>query len=110
MLAIAFVAAGSMKVLTPRAELLKNPAMGWASDFSESQIKMIGAAEVVGAVGLVLPSATGIVPVLTPVAAAALAFLMGGAAATHLRRGEPLVVPLLLGVLALVVCYARLRK
>lgn len=45
--------------------------MGWATDFSETQIRLIGAAEVAGGVGLIVPAATGIMPLFTPVAARA---------------------------------------
>jgi hypothetical protein len=70
---------------------------------------MIGAAEVAGAFGLVVPAATGIVPVLTPIAAGALAVLMAGATVTHVRLGEPFTFPLVLMILSLVVAWLRLR-
>lgn len=78
-LAFAFIAVGAMKLTTPKEQLVAN-GMGWAEDFSDTQIKLIAAAEVAGAIGLVAPAATGIMPILTPVAAAGLALLMGGAA------------------------------
>ena len=77
LLAFAFVAAGAMKLTTAKPELVTN-GMAWAEDFSDTQIKLIGAAEVAGAIGLIVPAATGIMPILTPVAAAGLALLMGG--------------------------------
>lgn len=105
LLAVAFAGAGVMKVTTPKAEL--EASMGWATEFSALQVQAIGAAEVAGAVGLIVPAATGIVPVLTPVAGVALAVLMGGAAMTHLQRGEPPFAPLVLGLLSLVVAWLR---
>src|SRR5258705_5722639 len=48
-------------------------------------IKALGVAELLGVAGLVLPWATGIAPVLTPLAAIGLAVVLVGAAATHLR-------------------------
>ncbi len=101
LVALAFAAAGGSKLATPAATLRSQPRMAWTQDFGDGTIKAIGAAEVAGAVGLVLPAATGILPALTPVAGASLAVLMGGAAATHLRRGEPPVAPIVLGLLAL---------
>jgi uncharacterized membrane protein YphA (DoxX/SURF4 family) len=109
LLALAFLAAGSMKLMSSREQLLEQPAMAWASDFSPLEIKLIGAAEVSGALGLVLPAATGIAATLTPLAAGGLAALMAGAVATHLRRGEPWIVPFVLGALALVVVIGRWR-
>lgn len=105
LLALAFAGAGVAKLTTPKADLQQN--MAWAADFSEAQIQAIGAAEVAGAVGLIVPAATGVLPVLTPLAAAALAVLMGGAAWTHLQRGEPAYAPLVLGLLSAVVAWLR---
>ena len=107
LLAIAFAGAGSAKLMTPKAELEQN--MAWATDFSETQIRAIGAAEVAGAIGLIFPAALGVVPVLTPAAAAALAVLMAGAAMTHLQRGEPPFAPIVLGALAALVAFLRFR-
>ncbi|MFD0475128.1 DoxX family protein [Nonomuraea thailandensis] len=51
-------------------------------------LKVLGAIEVLGAAGLILPAVTGIAPVLVPVAAVGVVVLMVGAMVTHLRRGE----------------------
>jgi uncharacterized membrane protein YphA (DoxX/SURF4 family) len=105
LLAVAFAGAGSTKLLTPKSELAAN--MGWVDDFSEVQIKLVGAAEVVGAIGLIAPMAVGVVPILTPVAGVGLAALMAGAVATHVGRGEPPYAPLVLAVLAAAVVAGR---
>jgi uncharacterized membrane protein YphA (DoxX/SURF4 family) len=109
LLALAFLAAGGMKLATPKAKLGENPNMAWTQDFSEQTIKMIGGLEVLGALGLILPQATGIAQVLTPLAALGLVALMVGAAITHSRRKEsqPIVINAVLGVLALVVAIGR---
>jgi uncharacterized membrane protein YphA (DoxX/SURF4 family) len=109
LLAAIFLLAGTMKILRSRPQLLANKHMGWVNDFSATQIKLIGLAEVAGALGLILPWAFGIVPILTPVAAFCLALLMGGAALTHNGRSEPLVPPFVLGILALGVVIGRLQ-
>ncbi len=62
--------------------------MGWAEDFSEPAIKRIGALEMLGVFGLILPQATGRAEILTPIAACGLILLQLGALATHVRRGE----------------------
>ncbi|WP_307834118.1 DoxX family protein [Paractinoplanes lichenicola] len=61
------------------------------------------------AVGLVLPAALDIVPVLVPLAAVGLVLLMAGAAIVHLRRGEskPIIVNLLFLALAATVAIGR---
>ena len=105
-LAAAFLAAGGMKLARPRPALVSS-GMAWAEDFSAGPVKTIGALEVVGAIGLLLPALTGIAPILTPIAALGLALLMAGAVVVHLRRRETPVPPLVLGVLALVVAVLR---
>jgi hypothetical protein len=110
LLAAGFLLAGGMKALRPRAQLLTDKRMAWANDFSATQIKLIGAAEVAGAFGLVLPWALGVAPILTPVAAGCLAIIMGGAALTHKKRNEPFAPPLVLGVLALGVAIGRFQN
>lgn len=108
-LALAFAAAGAMKLAKPRADLVSS-GMGWAEDYSDAAVKGIGAIELLGAVGLVLPPAVGVATVLAPLAALGLALTMGGAVVVHLRRGEggaAAAPALVLGVLALVVAILR---
>ena len=77
---------------------------------SQSLIKAIGAIEVVGAVGLILPWLTGIGPILTPIAALGLVALQVGAMVFHGRRGEfkQWPVNLLFAGLAAFVAWGRL--
>jgi VIT1/CCC1 family predicted Fe2+/Mn2+ transporter len=106
-LALAFTGAGLLKLTRTREALVAQPKMAWAGDFSAGQIKSIGLAEVLGALGLVLPVLLGLPPVLTPIAAAGLTLLMAGAVVTHVRRGEPAVPPAVLGLLSLAVVVGR---
>ena len=86
-LASVFFVAGSMKLLLSREQLSEK--MGdWPDDFAPRFLKFIGAAEVLGAGGIIIPWLTRIAPILTPVAAAGLAAIMVGAIATHAKRGE----------------------
>ncbi len=107
-LAAAFAAAGLMKLAQPKAKLAES-GMGWTEDFSDGQVKGIGALEVLGAIGLILAAALDIAPILSAFAAAGLALLMVGAAVTHVRRGEKNMVPinLVLGGLAAFVAVMR---
>lgn len=107
LVALAFFATGAMKLFTPKAKLDANPHMGWAKDFSAGQVKLIGIAEVLGAVGLILPWATGILPALTPIAAGCSAAIMVGAAVVHARRKEPLIPPVVIGLLAVAIAVGR---
>src|SRR5512138_3080185 len=79
--AVVVALAGLVKLTVPREQLAKK--MHWAAGWPRWRIKLLGLAEVAGAAGLVAPQATGIAPLLTPLAAACLAVLMGGAVATH---------------------------
>jgi uncharacterized membrane protein YphA (DoxX/SURF4 family) len=109
-LAALFLASGAMKLSQPKQKLLASPNMGWAEDFSPGVIKMIGVMEVLAAVGLVVPAAFDIVPLLVPLAAVGLVLLMVGAAMTHARRKEsqPIMINVVLIVLAVVVAWGRL--
>jgi len=98
-LAALFLAAGLSKLARPRAALAA-AGMGYVEDFTSAQIKLIGGAEVIGSVGLVVPMLLGIVPLLSPVAACALAVLMIGAVGTHVRRKEGYAFPLVLAALS----------
>ncbi|QRY47141.1 DoxX family protein [Mycolicibacterium boenickei] len=60
----------------------------WVDDFGDGHLTAIATIKLVGAIGLVLPVAVGIAPVLTPVAACGLALFMAGAATTRFRRSE----------------------
>ncbi len=108
LLAAAFLVAGVTKLTQPREKLAAGQ-MAWADDFTDGQVKGIGALEVLAAIGLIVPAALDIVPILTAFAAAGLVLLMIGAAITHVRRGEGQVVPmnLVLGGLALFVAIER---
>jgi uncharacterized membrane protein YphA (DoxX/SURF4 family) len=86
-LALAFAMAGFMKLTQPKDKLVSR--LPWVEDFSPTTVKLIGTAELAAAIGLILPAATGIAPVLTPLAATGLAVLMVLAAMTHARRKEP---------------------
>ena len=106
--ALAFATAGTLKLTQPKDKLQQQ--MGWVEDFSPATIRLIGAMELLGALGLILPAVTGIAPVLVPLAAAGLAVVMVLASVVHLRRGEPKVLPvnIVLFLLAAFVAIGRL--
>jgi uncharacterized membrane protein YphA (DoxX/SURF4 family) len=106
-LAAAFLVAGLTKLSQPKEKLASS--MAWVEDFSPGTVKAIGGLEVLAAIGLVVPAALDVVPVLVPLAAIGLVVLMAGAAVTHGRRRElPLIAVnlVLLGV-AVVVAWGR---
>lgn len=108
-LAIALLGAGLLK-LTQSRDALVNKGQAWAGDMTPAAVRAIGAAEVLGAAGLILPAVTGVLPILVPVAAVCVAVLMAGAAVVHLRRGDgiPAAVPALaLLIVAVIVAVGR---
>ena len=108
LLAVAFLAAGGMKLAQPKVKLQAS-GMGWVEDFSPNAVKAVGAVEVLGALGLILPAALDVAPVLVPVAATGLFLMMVGAAVTHVRRSElnGIAPSVVLGLLSLIVAIFR---
>jgi len=107
-LAAAFLASGVLKLVWSR-ERLAGAGMGWATQFSARSVKGIGVLEILAAVGLVVPAALGIAPVLAPLAATGLVLLMAGAIVTHLRRREmqPVAMNLIFLALSAFVAWSR---
>ncbi|GAA1056916.1 hypothetical protein GCM10017608_10680 [Agromyces luteolus] len=97
-LAAAYLAAGLIKLIRPKPQL--KSMLPWTEDFAPATIKLIGAVELLGAVGLIVPWATGILPVLTPLAATGLVIVQVSAIVTHVRRGEAKVTPFNVTMLA----------
>jgi len=111
LLALVFLMAGSMKLMKSRAEIAASQPdrMGWIEHVSDGTARLAGGAEVLGAVGLVLPAVTGIAPVLVPLAAAGLAVTMILAAIFHSRRGESqsTMMNIVFAILALIIVWGR---
>src|SRR5258708_38049206 len=107
LLALAFLMTGVMKLTQPVEKL--GERMAWVNDFPPRTVRAIGTLEVLGALGVVLPAWTGILPWLTPLAAAGLVLTMIGASLTHARRKEfsSISANLILGLLAIFVIYGR---
>lgn len=107
-LAVIFAAAGVMKATRPK-EALATSGLAWVEDFSASAVKAIGAIELLAALGLVLPAAVNIAPVLVPLAATGLALAMLIAIVIHARRREPqaIIINVVLLALAAFVAWGR---
>lgn len=102
LLTAVYLLSGFGKLFTPREKMA---AMGhaskWVLDFRPGVLKAIGAVEIVGAVGLILPALLDIAPVLVPLAALGLTLVMAGAVTMRLRRHEPRLALLDLAYLSL---------
>jgi uncharacterized membrane protein YphA (DoxX/SURF4 family) len=106
LLALVYLAAGVMKLAQSQRKLGENENLGWTQDVSAGAIKAIGAVELLGAIGVIVPKVTGIVTVLTPLAAAGLAIVQIGALIVHLRRHETKSLPVNILLFAMAVFVA----
>jgi hypothetical protein len=102
------LAAGLMKALQPKEKLAAS-GLAWVEDFSGGTVKLIGVAEILAAIGLILPALLDIAPVFVPLAATGLVLVMIGAIVTHVRRKEYSVLPanVVLLLLAAFVAWGR---
>ena len=105
-LAALYLPAGLMKLVVPKSRLVSNPQFGWAATVSDATVKAIGAAEVLGAVGVIAPRLTGIAPGIGIAAAWGLAAVQIGAIVVHARRREFATLPINTVLLVLAVVLA----
>lgn len=87
LLAVLFLASGSAKISMSRERLLATGQSGIAP-FPMPVVRLAAACELLAVVGLILPQASGVFPVLTPLAAVGLSAVMVGAAGSHLHLRE----------------------
>lgn len=109
LVAAAFLGAGSLKLA--QGKKVEEKGMAWARHFSDAGVRGIGLAEVLGALGLILPAVTGIATWLVPAAAIGLVVTMIGAVVVHLKDKEgpqAFVAPAVLGLLAAFVAVGRI--
>ena len=86
LLALAFLLAGVMKTFMPLERLKKN--MAWVGNVPAGLVRFIGIVEILGALGLVLPKLTNILPQLTIAAAIGLILVMVSAVVFHATHKE----------------------
>lgn len=105
-----FLMAGTFKTFSPIPELAVK--MPWVTEYSEGMVRFVGISELLGGLGIILPSMLRIKPFLTTVAGFALGLVMILAAAYHISKSEFSALPMnfILGGLALYVAWARWRK
>lgn len=83
-----FLFAGMTKLVVPRERLARAPGGGWVLDYSDGFVRLLGAAEVLGAIGLALLPRLDLHPVAVALPAVGLAVIMTGAVTVEVRRGE----------------------
>jgi len=102
LLALLFLFAGVAKLVMPVEEMTKDIHLPGLF------LRFIGVVEILGALGLILPSLLRIRPGLTPLAAAGLVIIMIGATVISLMLGVVMaVMPFVTGLLAAFVAYGR---
>lgn len=106
LLALLFLFSGGMKLA------LSVAALAQLSPLPGLFLKFIGACEVAGALGLILPGMLGTRQGLTPLAAAGLVVIMGGATVVTLATGGGVaaLLPMVVGCLAVVVVRGRMAS
>ena len=109
LLALLFLFTGGIKLVLPIEVLTEgSPLPGWF-------VRFIGVAEVLGAIGLVLPGLLSVRPGLTPLAASGLVIIMIGATVLALAGVvpgggvAPVLIPVVVGLLSAFVAYGRWR-
>jgi uncharacterized membrane protein YphA (DoxX/SURF4 family) len=107
LLAVTFLFTGLFKLFASTADLEAS-----AQGVPVILLRIAGTAEVLGALGLILPAATRVLPILTPFAAAGLTLTMAGATITNVIIGEYaiMVQTVILGVLSGWVAWVRFRQ
>jgi uncharacterized membrane protein YphA (DoxX/SURF4 family) len=102
-LVVVFAASGVAKSTQSRERLLATGQTGIAP-FPMPVVRLTAVCEILAAIGLVLPWASGVAPVLTPLAALGLVLVMCGAAVSHASLREPRNVAINLALL-LTACF-----
>jgi hypothetical protein len=108
LLALIFLFTGGTKLILPIEVLTEQTPMPGLF------VRFLGVAEVLGAIGLILPGLVRIQPVLTPQAASGLVIIMIGATVLTLVGVVPVgaalaLIPLVVGLLSAFVAYGRWR-
>lgn len=110
LLAVLFIMTGLMKAVMPIEQLAAS--MQWVTHTPPALVRFIGIAEILGAVGLIIPSALRIQPKLTAFAALGLVLIMLPAIGTHFSLGEysRMSVPFILMLIAIFILWGILKK
>jgi hypothetical protein len=108
LLALIFLFTGGTKLILPIEVLTEQTPLPGLF------VRFLGVAEVLGAIGLILPGLLRIWPVLTPLAASGLVIIVTGATVLTLVGVVPVgaamaLIPLMVGLLSAFVAYGRWR-
>lgn len=109
-LALVFFITGAGKLFLPMENLYE--LIPWTKDFNSLPVRLIGFSEIIGSLGLILPSLLRIKPWLTPLAAIGIAVVMLLAIFFNISMGETSVlgINILLFLIAIFIAWGRLNK
>ena len=107
LLALVYLAAGAMKVLRNREQLIA-AGQGWVEGANTGVVKLVGVLELAGALGLILPPLTGIAPSLAPMAALGLVLIQAVAIGVHMKLNDTKSLPVNIILLAMAIAAAWL--
>jgi uncharacterized membrane protein YphA (DoxX/SURF4 family) len=107
-LAFVFFGAAIVKLTQSREQMIRGLGQ-WVQDYPAWAMKATAIAEVLAAIGLIVPAAANILPVLVPLAAVGLVVVMAGGIVVHTRHGEysKVVVNIVLAACAIFVAWGR---
>ena len=105
-----FIMAGMMKSTQPIVDLSKS--VPWTANVPLGLVRFIGVSELLGGIGLILPSLLRIKPILTPIAAIGILLIMVFALVYHVMNGETNVIGINIafGLVAAFIAWGRLKK
>lgn len=109
LLALVALTGGFTKTFIPKEKLQHHEGAAWTRPVSPAFVKSLGVLELLAAIGLILPAAVGVAPVMVPVTAVCWTALMVGAMITHGRLGQAklVMVNLVYVALALFIAIGR---
>ena len=101
-----FISVGVIHLILPEG---LPDQLSWIYDLDDTVHYVAGTAEILGGLGLILPAATRVAPVLTPIAAIGLLVVMVGAMFWHAGRDETtnMIVNAVVGVAMVYIAYGR---
>ena len=105
-----FIMAGMMKSTQPIVDLSKS--VPWTANVPLALVRFIGVSELLGGIGLILPSLLRIKPILTTIAAIGILLIMVFAMVYHIVNGETNVIGINIafGLVAAFIAWGRLKK
>lgn len=108
-IALIFTSTGFLKIFLPKAKLLAKGMKGLI-DLDEKQIKVAGLLEILGAIGLILPTLLNIFPVLSVISALCLGLTMIVAGRINYKLKLSIVPNIIIFIICILIALLELRS